>query len=316
MPSRATSMAERLPGVVCRCASRAICCALLAGLLASPVAPLQAQSPVVAELNITQPRPFGYVLGDIVERDVTLALQLPYTLDPTAPTAPPPANFWLERLEPQISVVHGPRTTTYTIAFRYQVTNFDPGITDVPVSHENLLYHEPNGNTGQILVPAARVNLLPLLSQSAAEPQPNDRPQPRSFEPTRALGWGLLLAGALLALAQLNFDLFTPSAVRPFRRACKQLRRLRAGTRASDYENALRVVHAAFNLTAGRTVFMESLERFFTEHARFVSEREPIEHFFSASRRFFYEQATAERAEIGALETLCRRCRDLERGTG
>ena len=100
--------------------------------------------------------------------------------------------------------------------------------------------------------------------------------------------------------------------------AAKTLRRApREPVGDAPRAESLRAVHQAFNQTAGRTVFLESLEDFFTEHPRFVSERAAINAFFSHSRAVFFGDRTAPgqhpftRAQ---LLTLCAACRDIERG--
>ena len=180
---------------------------------------------IVERLTVTQPRSFGYALGDIVERDVTLVLRLPYELDLSALAAAGPANFWLTRRPPEVTREAGRGVTSYDIRFRYQVTNFDPGTNDIPVSHENLSYTDGE-ESAQMLIPATRIRVHGLLAAEAETIQPDLAPRALPFAPTRALAWALLACVSLVGLALLRWDLFSAGARAPFRRAVQTLRPL------------------------------------------------------------------------------------------
>ena len=48
------------------------------------------------EVTVSETRPFGYFLGDVIEREVTVRLGPGDTLDTASLPRPGPLNYWLE----------------------------------------------------------------------------------------------------------------------------------------------------------------------------------------------------------------------------
>jgi mxaA protein len=79
----------------------------------------------------------------------------------------------------------------------------------------------------------------------------------------------------------------------------------------------LQSIHRAFNETAGRIVFTESLDEFFNDHDQFAPLQHPIDEYFTHSRRYFFAGITDDqgsRYSRSELIAFVQACRDIERG--
>jgi mxaA protein len=87
--------------------------------------------------------------------------------------------------------------------------------------------------------------------------------------------------------------------------------------RGADGREACRALHAAFNETAGRTVFAGAVDSFVAQVPRFAGLRDDIHIFFERSQAAFYaDSAQAQDPAPDWLLAFARACRDAERGSG
>lgn len=265
--------------------------------------------------EVIQPRGFGWLLGDRLERRIEFDLRAPYRLEREALPAAGRHGDWLTLAPPRVET-HGDGTWThYVVHLVYQLVNVDARFQDITVPHHELVYTD--GTTrGKVLVPATRVGVSMLRAPGHDELRPAQAPARVAFDSTRATLCGGLALAALAVLAWLRFGLPRGRTARPFATAARELAQLPRDNPGEHYGEALRVVHRAFNATAGGTVFVETLDAFFADHARYAPLRVDIETCFADSRRYFFEgRAHADTAAaLAALTTLVARCRDLERG--
>ncbi len=268
-------------------------------------------------LDIRQPRTFGYQIGDKFERVLTLQLRKPYHLVVEALPAQGKLTRWLVIEAPQLIQEALGAATLYEIRLTYQIVNIHPELQDIAVPHHYLRYTDGH-STGQALIPATRVGVSVLRKASAGEFQPDHPPWPLRFPYVRPILLGCLFLSALLGVASLHWGFPLLAQPRPFTQAYRRLRQVRQGGADSTRE-ALLIIHQAFNATAGKTVFAETLAEFFEVHRRFAPLRQPITEFFLRSRKVFYgglaesQAPPYSRAEIAAF---VQRCSDLERGLG
>ena len=272
---------------------------------------------VIEQLDIVQPRTFGYHIGDKFTRTVSLQLRAPYTLDRNALPGAGRLSEWLSLEAPQVSVDERDGASHYEIQFVYQVVNVGTQAASIAVPHHELVYG--NGQeTLKALIPATRLTLAPLIGSTEQGTQAPQAPLPLVFDASRAWLCAAALAASALLLAWFYVDLPWRRKARPFSRARRTLRAAeRRGWQEQDYEAALRAVHEAFNETAGRTVFADSLATFFAEHVAFNAIEAPVSEFYARSREYFFSGAgAAPTARYSAREllTLVQGCCDLERG--
>ena len=272
---------------------------------------------VIEQLDIRQPRTFGYHIGDKFTRIVKLQLRAPYALSSQALPAAGRLSEWLALETPQITVEQRPQATHYEIQFTYQVVNVGTEAASIAVPHHELVYGD-NKETLKALIPATRVGIAPLRGSTDNDTQPAQAPTPLGFDTKRPWFFAVVLCASALVLAYLHGGLPRWRTARPFRVAQATLRAAaRRGWQEQDYEAALRAVHRAFNETAGRTVFRDTLLAFFAEHAAYVAMREPVMEFYTRSRDYFFSASSAAsspRYSAQELTALVRRCCDLESG--
>ncbi len=302
MPSRVISSVERR--------SRAAFCGLL--LLAS--LPAWARS-AIETLDYTPPRAFGWRIGDRFERDILLRLHAPYRL---VPDSLPPAGrhtHWLALTRPPVEERSTGGITEYRVRLRYQIVNVTPDVPEVTLPAVTLRM-EGEGETQQALIRASRLRIGPITDFTGSDLRPAQPPAALPVRNGPLLAWCALLGTALLGLAWLRWGNALAGGARPFARLQRQLARAPLATWTDEaYGDALRAVHRAFDTTAGRTLFGDSLDGFFTEAPRFAALGADIRDFFRRSNAHFYRDGDAVPAYTHAeLLRLVSACAERERG--
>ena len=269
------------------------------------------------ELSVTTPRPFGYVIGDRFQHRIDLALNPPYSLDYSALPKPGRVTHWLELYQPVVSQRKLDAATHYTIDLTYQIVNISSAGEDLFTPQQKLFFRDRHNSFAGLVPPWRwRMHALTDPRQPASELRPD---QPPLARPLPVFGLWLAatgLGGALAGLIYLHAPRYFGRRPGPFARACRQLQRLPQQPWDDEhYRQALRCIHAAFNQTAGHTVFAEKLDVFFEQQPRFNSLRQPIERFFEHTRGLFFAgPESSVRYSGAALLALCRDCRNRERG--
>ena len=280
---------------------------------------------VVESLTVTTPRPFGYVIGDVIEHRVSLVLRPGFELDPASVPETGRTGRWLSLNEAVLDGDAGDGKSHHTIRLRYQVVNAAPSVIGAGTAPISLRILGPEGDLpvvvpawgftiGPIVTPEERVpGRLPDLRSALPPP-----PIPTTERTARVAALGLLAAGLLvLAAGRYLRGRFGRSGPGPFDLACRRVeRRMKNPQAPGAYAGALVEVHSAFNATTGRAVFGYDLARFFVEHPRFESLRTPIEALFAESAALFYASDGDPPSGGGSLDhlrDLCRACRDVER---
>ena len=302
---------------------RAGLAAALAGGLATASPPAHA---AVEHLSVKTPRPYGYVIGDVIEHEVSLALEPGFELDRASVPEPGRVTRWLSLNE--VSHEGGRRDggSRHTLRLRFQVVNAPPGVTPAGTPPFRLRIVGPEDDL-PVILPAWAFTVSPILrpEERPAGRLPDLRPAllpdpvPTGMRMARVGALGALVLGlvALVAGRQLAARAGRRDR-RHFDRAYRRIRsRPRGRAPAGAYVDALAAMHAAFNATAGRAVFEHDLARFFAEHPRFAPLRAPIAALFAESGAVFYGAGATPAAPEGDLDRvrdLCRACRDAERG--
>ena len=114
---------------------------------------------LAADLSATveQPRPFGYVVGDLLTQRVLLPTR---DFDPA--TLPPiqRVNIWFERRAPRIEVASDQRRW---LVVDYQVINAPQTLTSV-----QLPAWELDAGGPRLKIPAAPISIAPLISNAVS----------------------------------------------------------------------------------------------------------------------------------------------------
>jgi mxaA protein len=288
------------------------------GLAAEPAAPLNATP--------HEPRAFGYQVGDVLSRSVSLHVPEGLVLDESSVPLPGARGKALE-LRGVARHSHGePGGQRFELALDYQVFLSPPEVRTLELPTFTLRFTgQPREQT--LRIEAWPVTVAPLVPVEVSPRRGLGELQPDTPAPLIEIGAArmrlLAYAGVLLLLlaylARVYFVMpWWSRAHRPFTRAWRALGRLPPGgseaQRRAAFQRLLQGLHEAFNLTAGEVVFEPGVDRFIAARPRFQPLRDDIATFFRQSRREFFASGESADADRAWLTGFCRRCCDAERG--
>ncbi|MGH8503580.1 MAG: hypothetical protein ACREVE_14125 [Gammaproteobacteria bacterium] len=281
--------------------------------------------PRLKMLELHHQRAFGVLAGDKVRLELAVAVEKPYRLQRSSLPPSRWVNSWLELQNVRARHIAGERLNRYAIAINYQIFATPRAVTLDAIPGFDLRFAD-GARSFALSVPDWVFSMSPLLrpepeaDDMTAIPVRADAP-PLTVDATwPAAGVALFgLLSALLGVYWLYFKALWPFARRadaPFAHACRRLRALQRRRDERALPDGFRLVHQAFNQTAGEVLFAEHLERFFAKWPSFAERRAGIEGFFQRSRRLFFSGGGAREADntdLTWLESLCRQCRAAER---
>jgi len=292
-------------------------------LVLAPGAPHAAEPPVRTE----EPRAYGHVVGDLIERRVHLALPAGQEIVPDSLPHRGRVDAWLELRDITLES-HGDQAT---LQATYQLVNAPQKVTTIALPAFSLALRErarPEAATGALAVGDWPVTVAPLTPEfvlaraGLPDLQPDIEPEPAAATTlvARLALWGALLVVTLGAWAvQRHPQLAFWRRRAPFRQAWQDLRRLaRRGPATAELQRqALARLHRAFEATAGCALFAEKLDPLYAARPGLRVVAPDIDAFFAASRRSFFAEAGAGPPAAGSLEAclaLSRRLAQLEAG--
>lgn len=246
--------------------------------------------------TVDQPRPFGYVVGDLVTQRVLL------TSDPAELPPVQRVSIWFERRASRIEVASDGRRW---LVVEYQLINAPQELTTVRLPAWVLEAHGV-----QLAIPAAPISVSPLISDGAAADIQPDR-EVSIIDTTRArvslVAWAIALIVTLAAwLAWWQWRNWRDSHNRPFARALQELRRI-----DEMAPEAWQALHRAFDETAGRVLQTETLPALFERAPHLQPQRADIERFFAQSNERFF--GTGSQDNLLSVRALCHELRRIER---
>lgn len=261
-------------------------------------------------------RDTGYMLGDLLDERVEVALPDGMRIDPESLPLPGRVAPWLEvrraAMEPS-------REGSQAFVVTYQIFAEAEQATQAPLPSFHLRLRGADGTQG-VAVPSRGFLLSPALPQTLTDKDRELRPSP---DPDRVSDSGAIagtLASLALALAATGFLLwrydrlpFLPYAPGPLLRAWRSWRRRSKHELTGEEETALlRDLHGALNQSAGETLYPSTLQRLFDRAPHLAPLRAEIERLFVASWQRFYGRGDAP-APTNVLATL-HSAADRERG--
>jgi len=295
-------------------AARRIVTVLVAALAVSLSASAALDHIVV---QASEPRAFGYSIGDVVSRHVVIDAPPGLALDAGSLPSIGRRGKALELRQ----VAWRQRGEHYEIDFEYQVFLAPREVRTLEMPTVMLRFlGSPRAQ--DVRIEAWPVTVAPLVPVEVSprhglgELQP-DRPTP--LIDTHAARQRMALYGAVILvllayLAGVYWGMpWWSSRHRPFSRAWAALRTMHAGA-PSQAQAAVQHLHEALNLTAGQVLFEPGLDRFLAAQPRFEPVRFELARFFGYSRGLFFGNAADDGQDLRWLIDFCRRCRDLERG--
>ncbi|CBE67234.1 MAG: hypothetical protein F9K13_00320 [Candidatus Methylomirabilis oxygeniifera] len=284
------------------------------------------QNGPIVRLEFDTFHPFGIMIGDIVTHTARIEVRQPFQLQRSSLPIKGPLARWLDLRD---LTVHEQRTGAdilYSLSVSYQVFR---GVMEVrPLAIPPIPLRFQAGNeTITFSIPEWRFTASPILpillgrTDRGIRPLPERKPEELDLT-AYSIRLSALAVGSGLSLLTLAYSLgmasFLPRGRGPFARCLKHLKRLhRTDADPEQYREAFRCLHRALNEANGRVLFIEGLREFTERHPAFKGLRDEIEIFFAHSRQLFFDvhpQAAAGRYPLSRLITLCRLCRDAERG--
>jgi mxaA protein len=278
-----------------------------------------AASPALLNTTTREPRAFGYQVGDLVSRSVSVYVPAGLVLVDASVPQPGARGQALElrrvarestsesagrrieiRLDYQVFLaplqVRTLEMPSFTLRFKGRPRDQEVRVEAWPVTVAPLVPPEvsPRNGLGELQPDAA----TPLIDTTAA----------RQRLVVYALA--LLLLSGCLAFIYLGVPWWSRTH-RPFARAWRALRRIAPPERRL----AFRQVHEALNRTAGEVLFASGVDRFVAAHPRFQPLRDDLTGFFERSRLEFFGDGAPRHEDAVWLLDFCRRCRDAERGS-
>ncbi|WP_158219777.1 hypothetical protein [Ideonella sp. A 288] len=270
-----------------------------------------------------EPRAYGYQVGDVLARNITVRVPEGLVLDESSVPQPGARGKALElrRVDRQIRRVREGGQIDMTLEYQVFLAPTQVRTLEMPVV--TLRFIGPPRNQ-DLRIDAWPVTVAPLVPvdvsprQGLGELQP-DAPPPLIDTSAARLRLLAYLGVAMLLLAWLaHVYLALPwwsRRHRPFTTAWRALRSALPGEVAAQRRQAFLRIHEALNQTAGETVFEHGLDRFLHAHPRFEPLRPDLTTFFAQSRQEFFAPGDAGGADADWLLAFCRRCRDAERGS-
>lgn len=282
--------------------------AVLIVMAVAATSAIAAQQPTasVAPAIVVQPRPFGYVVGDLVTQRVLLTTPNA-DFQPAALPAAQRLNIWFERRAPRIeSAADGRRW----LVVDYQVINAPQTLTTVGLPAWEL---EAKAGGARLKIPAAPINVGPLIPSSSAAAASDLRPDREvpiiATAPARGrlIIWSIALAAVLAAwLGWLQWRNWRDSLNKPFARALQELRRV-----DEIAPEAWQALHRAFDQTAGHVLQIQTLPTLFQRAPHLEPLRADIERFFAQSGERFF--GAGLQSNFMSVRALCNELRQIEK---
>ena len=273
-------------------------------------------------VEASEPRAFGYQVGDLVQRNVSLHAPDGWRLDEATLPRPGGRGQPLELRRAVIQTQSEPGGKRHDLVLEYQVFLSPTTVRTIEIAPMRLRF-DGAGRSEELLVEAWPVTVAPLAPvvvsprRGLGELQP-DRDPPlvdTSMRQLRLIGWGTAMALLLGWLAWMHLGLpWRAARNQPFGRAWRELRRLPADLPEVQWRSAVRLFHEALNRSAGEVMFEPGLERFLAGRPAFHGVRDDLVRFMHLSRAVFFADAPRANGDAAWLVELGRRCRDAERG--
>lgn len=296
-------------------------CAILFVVLVAPPASAQVHS-----VELFGPRPFGFLIGDLVRHDIEIKAEPGFEIADASLPKPGPLTYWLDlrtvELE-ALGVAGGVQRFVLRLDYQTFYAPLQPQALEIPSFTVMLLKGEERASA---VVPAWTFLMSPLREimpgkvEGGVYLRPDLRPQPIDLSTLQWWAGGSAAANVVFFLLLARHRAWWPfqgRSRRPFAQAVRAARRgLEAGEDAAAYCTALLAFHRAFDATAGRRLMADDLPDFLTSSPAFQSDEPDLRRFFLASRRAFFGSDVAGAMALlppGALLELGRRLTVAER---
>ena len=271
-----------------------------------------------------EPRAYGYQVGDVAVRGISVNVPVGLVLDEASVPQPGARGKAIELRSVARRHARAPGGQRIEFTLEYQLFAAPPQVRTFELPTLTLRF-KGLPRDQDLRIEAWPVSVAPLVAvevsprRGLGELQP-DAPAPRlDTAPARQRLLAAAVAATLLAalLAQVYFGVpWRARAMRPFAQAWRTLRRLDATTSPeAAWRDVTRSLHRALDRTAGEVVFAHGIDRLIAAQPRFAPLRDDLARFFELSRREFFAAGDGAVIDRPWLIDFARRCRNAERGT-
>lgn len=257
---------------------------------------------------IEQPRPYGYLVGDVLLQKVQLVVD-GHPVELTDPPRKDRIGVWLSR---RASSVETRADGTRWLVIDYQIVNASKDVDVISLPKLRLRTRTPKVflDVPDWPITVGAITSNAVRNQGGLVPLQADEPAPMIA--TNVIRHRLHLSLYALAATLLGWlgwwrlREWQASRSLPFARARRELRSLDA-----DATEAWRCLHRAFDATAGRVVQLGSLPLLFEHAPRYAPLRAEIERFYAQSGVLFFGSALPDDAI--SVHALCVKLRVIEK---
>jgi mxaA protein len=285
--------------------------ALLLAVTALPTATLALEQATASDATtspatVEQPRPFGYVIGDVVTQRILLTTGRA-ELEPAELPNNQRVSIWLERRASRIESTPDGRRW---LVVDYQVTNAPQTLASISVPAWELVSTSDRTKLSIPAWPISVAALIPADSPPSTEQlRPDRSARVIATAPTRTR---LLLASLALVITLAAWLVWArwrdvrERANLPFARALHEIRH-----QSDAAPQAWQTLHRAFDQTAGRVIDVATLPTLFQRAPHLQPLHAEIERFFAQSNERFFGAGLEEQPV--STHALCRELRRLEK---
>jgi len=275
---------------------------------AAPAAQPSADPPSpLSSVVVEQPRPFGYLVGDVLVQKIRLSVD-GRPVEIVDPPRKDKIGVWLSR---RATSFETRADGTRWMLLDYQIINASKDVDVIHLPKLHLRTRSPKvfldvpewPITVGAITPSQVRNQGGLLALQPDEPAP--RIDTAVIHHRLQLALLGLLFTVLVWLGWWRLREWQASRAMPFARARRELRSFSPTSPA-----AWRAVHRAFDATAGRVVQPVSLPRFFEQAPQYAPLKSEIEAFYADSAALFFGGAMPSAA---MLSSLCAKLRAIEK---
>lgn len=279
-----------------------------------------AADPMVSVLN---PRPFGYVIGDMLIQQITVKLDSGAVLDEKSLPKVGRINAWLELRSAEVSEDSAMSDGQYDIKLTYQLPNSPLEIKTLELPAQKFLFNHlgkvSEAKTAEWPITLAPITPEEVLARDGLEALRPDL-SPPGIDTTgyrlRVFAYTAVLAAIVLYWVYRFFGIpFLARRRRPFTLAYRELSKLQGLPAESAFTQAMARLHQALNQTAGKSLFAENVDQFLANHPSRGRLAPLMQQFFALSRQEFFATGVAsQQRSLQWLMDFCRTWRDVERG--
>ena len=272
----------------------------------------------------------GYVVGDMVTREITLTIKKPYALiEESLPIIGyektyrgQPIGIYLNAIkhtkkDDDKQVVH-----QLTLTYQILTSSVVAKRAAVLAEYVRLVNTSDKEDLVKYRVPMWEFVISPLsvFGQIKVEDDMSQFRGPMLLDAnSHKKNLNYLLAALVLSLLGLIYivgkQAWLPRMGGPFAKTYRNIKK--QDSTPEGIQQAVTNMHGALNASAGNSLFMNNLDEFLAKKPAFKTIQAEIKQFFALSRQVFFEPNAKH--DIGNnpnqwLAQFCRRCRDCERG--